>query len=163
MDLVVVCYKLSAALPSEEKFGLASQIKRAATSARRTLRRDSEDGMPGTSRDFRPLPAVLCERKRRTSSSPVAWVISPVNPQIQLFWQSTTWRRCCTGCACASWKKQVVRSRLFTPMPKEMFKIFVLERTRFLIAARWSLIAFFTAPSPPVAAEGASSFYFLGC
>jgi four helix bundle protein len=32
MDLVVACYKLSAVLPSEEKFGLVSQIRRAATS-----------------------------------------------------------------------------------------------------------------------------------
>jgi four helix bundle protein len=32
MELVVACYKLSAALPSDERFGLVSQIRRAATS-----------------------------------------------------------------------------------------------------------------------------------
>jgi len=32
MDLVVACYKLSAAFPASERYGLVSQIRRAATS-----------------------------------------------------------------------------------------------------------------------------------
>ena len=32
MDLVEACYKLSASLPADERFGLTSQIRRAATS-----------------------------------------------------------------------------------------------------------------------------------
>jgi len=32
MELVVACYKLSATLPAEERFGLVSQIRRASTS-----------------------------------------------------------------------------------------------------------------------------------
>ena len=57
MDLVEACYKLSAALPDDERFGLTSQIRRAATSIPANI---AEGFGRWNTREFSRFLAISC-------------------------------------------------------------------------------------------------------
>jgi four helix bundle protein len=57
MDLVEGCYKFSAALPNAERFGLTSQIRRAATSVAANI---AEGFGRWNTRDFARFLAIAC-------------------------------------------------------------------------------------------------------
>src|SRR6266481_8260927 len=141
MDLVEASYKLSSRLPLDERFGLISQIRRAATSVPANI---AEGFGRWNARDFARFVAIASGSLRELETH---FIIvqrlgyldkAAVDSALRLTDDLSKWF---TGCAAECWRTSPHRNKNRICSPAQSAKPFDLEGIRLLLSDRCYLLS----------------------